>query len=156
MLEAFAISEDDNIAEEQEQVDEVAEEPVFACDEPPHPEDPPHWPCANGSLFACSTAMRLQRTLLVQVAMSDDRCSTSTCRRVHAACAHLPDDDHTARSTEGARRSSASVRRRSDFSSEILFQLLLSSFAEKSRKAFVNLVVHRCSRRILLFQRYAL
>ena len=34
--EDFAIWEDDDVAEEQEQADEVAEEPVFAFDGPPH------------------------------------------------------------------------------------------------------------------------
>ena len=62
--EDFAIWEDDDVAQEQEQADEVAEEPVFAHD------GPPHLPCASGSLFAWSSAVRLQRTLLVQGVIS--------------------------------------------------------------------------------------
>ena len=46
------------------------------------PRSHPDLPCAHGSLFACSAVMRLQRTLLLQLAVSDDRGSTSTCRRV--------------------------------------------------------------------------
>ena len=34
--EDFAIREDDDVAEEQERADEVAEEPLFAYDGPPH------------------------------------------------------------------------------------------------------------------------
>ena len=68
--EDFAIWEDDDVAEEQERADKVAEEPVFACGGPPHhveeeprPEERPAPACANGSLFAWSTAVRLQRFL---------------------------------------------------------------------------------------------
>ena len=131
--EDFAIWEDDDVAEEQEQADEVAEEPVFAYDGPPHhveeeprPEEPPTHACANGSLFAWST-----------------------CRRVHAASAHVPDDYHRTRSTDGVRRFSASVRRRSsprrrgERATNCVIVAVTSSFVASRSEIFFNCFLHR-------------
>ena len=153
--EDFAIWEDDDVAEEQEQADEVAEEPVFAKDGPPHhveeeprPEEPPAPAMCKWLPLRLVHGSASAKDLTGPSV--DDRGSTSTCRRVQAASAHLPDDYHRARSTDGVRRLLASVRRRSEKEraancmivavpsffvasrSEILFQLLLSSFVEES------------------------
>ena len=132
--EDFAIWEDDDVAEEQEQADEVAEEPVFAFDGSTS--------CGGGAASRGAT-----RTCHVQLTRSspgvrqcvckgpcsckrasvDDRGSTSTCRRVHAASAHLPDDYRRARSTDGVRQLSASERRRSDLYQEEEGSVLLTA-----------------------------
>ena len=99
--ENFAIREDDDVAEEQEQADEVAEEPVFAKDGPPHhveeprPEEPPTpVQVARSSLGPRQCVCR--GPCSCKGPSVDDRGCTSTCRRVQAASAHLPDDCHRA------------------------------------------------------------
>ena len=126
--EDFAIWEDD-VAEEQEQADEVAEEPVFAYDGPP--------PASRGATHTCHVQVARSspgpRQCVCKGPCSckgpsvDNRGSTSTCRRVHAASAHLPDDYHRARSTDGVRRLSASARRRSDLYQEEEGSVLLTA-----------------------------